>query len=454
MCIYHISNFSSGSGTPTLPTNTDLGIGVARYNSSNTTITFVLKKAITPTQDAITSSGTGVSVLDNLEDLNGRKYITHRIERADGYSLQFVVRGNISQVGASINPTGDQTVIGSNNYVLASLRNSPYGFTKINQSDRFRDGADSIKNNTEFIAQEATAYVKYYYESSATRGTALTIGGTNFGQVAETVTRAFTSFSVTNDKAVIKVQKGHNLYPNFSQHTPTAATYTPATGILEVTITGHGFSNGDLIKFDAGALVFTCTTDSNQSEHPYPRGSDPAFDKWLAISNKTNDTFEVNVGISTDTSTHTLVSAGTNSLKKALTTVTIAGASNSSLNGTYGINDIYDDREFTLDLPDNSLNGQSGTGGTFTDLQQPFRTPNSLPVDNKYGDVSELLFANADMIAEYSVNKMLANNSGYTIPTGSTACYDDVRDFIQKCVAHNLKWGGNDRVYDLSLIHI
>ena len=52
-----------------------------------------------------------------------------------------------------------------------------------------------------------------------------------------------------------------------------------------------------------------------------------------------------------------------------------------------------------------------------------------------------MLFGNADMIADYAVNKMLANNGGYSIPTGSTACYDDVRDFIQKCVA-------------LSLIHI
>ena len=91
---------------------------------------------------------------------------------------------------------------------------------------------------------------------------------------------------------------------------------------------------------------------------------------------------------------------------------------------------------------------------TFTDLQQPFRTPNSPPVDNKYGDVSELLFGNADMIAEYAVNKMLAANGGYNIPTGNTACYDDVRDFIQKCVSHNLKWGGNDRVYDQAKFYI
>ena len=81
----------------------------------------------------------------------------------------------------------------------------------------------------------------------------------------------------------------------------------------------------------------------------------------------------------------------------------------------------------------------STPGGTFTDNQQPFRTPNSKDQGNKYGDVSELLFANADMIAEYAVNKMLAANPSYTIPTGNTACYDDVRDFIQKCVAHNLK---------------
>ena len=42
---YHIDNFSLGTGTPSLPGNTALGMGYARYNSSNTTITFVLKVA-------------------------------------------------------------------------------------------------------------------------------------------------------------------------------------------------------------------------------------------------------------------------------------------------------------------------------------------------------------------------------------------------------------------------
>ena len=693
---YLIGNFSTGSGTPSLPGNSDLGLGYGRYNSSNTTITFVLKQSnIDTASDVSTSSGTGVSVLNNLEDLNGRKYITHRIERADGYSLQFVVRANISEISTSLNPTGDQSVIGSNNYVLASLRNSPYGFTKINQSDRFRDGAENIKNNQEFIAEEAVAYVKYYYESSLSRGTALTIGGTNFGQVAETVTRGVTSFSMVQatdtssefyanggSVLVCKVDKGHNLYPNFSQHTPTNATYTATTGNLVVTVNGHGFSVGDLIKFDPGALVFRCSMDDYSTLHAYPRQGDPAANRWLKITSKTTNTFTVNVGTSptvnhqvsnatynpttglmeltigahslkagtsikmpvgavtfscafggggqvnksyprsdfinpggqvtnaaynpttgimtvtttsahglqngnkiqleddsftftcthgsgnktyprstdplsgrnipvfnvttntfdiqtldvvpstnttphtfvsatstavkkkkdakiydeavkiesvtattitvqtlentpsTNTDVHTFVSAatnavvsggnythqfasaGTNSVKKSLTPVTISGMTGgapfTSFNGTWGIRDIYSDTEFTLDIDGVDLPGTNiaysstifPSGVTFTDLQQPFRTPNSPPVDNKYGDVSELLFGNADMIAEYAVNKMLAANGGYNIPTGNTACYDDVRDFIQKCVAHNLKWGGNDRVYDQAKFYI
>ena len=123
-------------------------MGYARYNSSNTTVTVVLKQSDSPTtgDNIISSSGSGVSVLDNVADLNGRKYITHRIERADGYSLQFVVRANITNISATLNPTGDQTVIGSANYVLASLRNSPFGFDAVNIDDRFRDGGNAIQD--------------------------------------------------------------------------------------------------------------------------------------------------------------------------------------------------------------------------------------------------------------------------------------------------------------------
>ncbi|BCU98546.1 MAG: hypothetical protein CM15mV22_1780 [Eurybiavirus sp.] len=54
------------------------------------------------------------------------------------------------------------------------------------------------------------------------------------------------------------------------------------------------------------------------------------------------------------------------------------------------------------------------------------------------------------MIAEVAVEKMVAD-TGYSVPTGNTACTDDIKDFLQKSLYHNLKWGGNDRVYDAAI---
>ena len=43
----------------------------------------------------------------------------------------------------------------------------------------------------------------------------------------------------------------------------------------------HGWENGDFIKFDNDSLVFTCARDSNQTEHAYPRSTDPVSGKWI-----------------------------------------------------------------------------------------------------------------------------------------------------------------------------
>ena len=354
---YHIGQFDLGSGTPSIPNNTDLGIGYARYNSSNTTVTVVLKQSDSPTtgDNIVSSSGSGVSVLDNVADLNGRKYITHRIERADGYSLQFVVRANITNVSATLNPGGDQTVIGSANYVLASLRNSPFGFDAVNVDDRFRDGGNAIKTNQEFIAEEAYAYVKSHYENSITRTSSLTVGPTTFSAQAERVTRPITSWSVAAGKATFLVKRGHNLFSS-----------------------------------DAGTAI----------------------------------------------------------------QVTIASSGNSTVNGTYAIDDILDDKRFIVDLGSASADGVTGTAGTFNDFQKPFRTPGSEPFADRYADAADNIYANAGLIAEEAVGRMLAANPSFTIPTGNQNCIDDAKDFIQLALAHNLRWGGNDRVYDAANYYI
>jgi hypothetical protein len=54
-----------------------------------------------------------------------------------------------------------------------------------------------------------------------------------------------------------------------SQHTVSNATYTPSTGVMVVTSTGHGFSDGDYVKFDDDSLTFTCSLDGNATNHSY-----------------------------------------------------------------------------------------------------------------------------------------------------------------------------------------
>ena len=106
---------------------------------------------------------------------------------------------------------------------------------------------------------------------------------------------------------------GHGM-TKASEHTVTNAVYTPSSGKLVLTIAGHGFTNGQRILIKDNSITFTCTKDSNATQHTYPRATDPSSLKWLTISNKTNDTFEVNVGESApaDQYPHTFVSAVSN----------------------------------------------------------------------------------------------------------------------------------------------
>ena len=99
--------------------------------------------------------------------------------------------------------------------------------------------------------------------------------------------------------------------------TPTNATYNPATGVLVLTIANHGLVNGDAVVLDTGSICFTCDKDSNNTTHCYPRATDPAAGQYLTISNRTTNTFRVNVGASapSDQYVHTFVSAAADSVK-------------------------------------------------------------------------------------------------------------------------------------------
>tara|TARA_B100000900_G_scaffold393633_1_gene390302 strand:- start:1583 stop:11662 length:10080 start_codon:yes stop_codon:yes gene_type:complete len=98
-----------------------------------------------------------------------------------------------------------------------------------------------------------------------------------------------------------------------TQHDVTDAPYNAATGNITLQVSNHGFSDGDYVKIADGALSYTCVLDGNTVTKTYPRaGYDPASNRWLEISNVTQNTFDVNVGQSSYTGSHTYV-GGTSS---------------------------------------------------------------------------------------------------------------------------------------------
>ena len=105
--------------------------------------------------------------------------------------------------------------------------------------------------------------------------------------IIESSTQKYTPTNATYDAetgVMVITSTAHGM-TKASVHTATNAVYTPASGKLVLTIAGHGFTNGQRILIKDDSITFTCTKDSNATQHTYPRSTDPSSLKWLTISN-------------------------------------------------------------------------------------------------------------------------------------------------------------------------
>jgi hypothetical protein len=186
--------------------------------------------------------------------------------------------------------------------------------------------------------------------------------------------------------------------------TPTNALYTASNGTLVLTIPGHELSSSDKLAIADNSLTFTCAQDNNQTQHTYPRSTDPISGIVVPIVSISGDNVTINVSASPSGQQydHTFVSSLANSVGK--------------------YNDVY-----------NKTNA----------------------VADEFIDSANLLSANRNFIAEEAVAMMLANpaNSGFTIPGGSVNCVDDVKDML-KAITWNLQYGGNNKTWDAAELYI
>ena len=149
--------------------------------------------------------------------------------------------------------------------------------------------------------------------ATVTSTTALTVTvGTSplvFKSVVAGAGAEATSYDAKTGDLVLNVGSNHGLLAPTTLNAPTAVAYTPSTGVLRLTISGHGCSVGDYIRIPDNSITMTCARDNHATTHTYPRTSDPVSGVWVPIHQISTNRLWVNIGRSPDTSAHTFVSA-------------------------------------------------------------------------------------------------------------------------------------------------
>ena len=132
-------------------------------------------------------------------------------------------------------------------------------------------------------------------------------------------------YDPTTGDLKLTIDAGYNLRGQ-TLHSITGASYTPTTGQLDLTITGHSFVVGDKIRIQERSLTFTCDKDLRRTSHAYPRQTDPWYNKWLIVTVINANTIRVNVGQSSNTSTHYYQSSLANCIKKQGESIKLANS--------------------------------------------------------------------------------------------------------------------------------
>ena len=78
--------------------------------------------------------------------------------------------------------------------------------------------------------------------------------------------------------------------------TPTAAQYTPHSGVMVLTVGSHTLTTSDTVGFTNNSLFFRCSDDQFFTEQSYPRSTDPVSGINTSITAVTSNSITVNVG--------------------------------------------------------------------------------------------------------------------------------------------------------------
>ena len=172
-------------------------------------------------------------------------------------------------------------------------------------------------------------------------------------------------------------------------------------------------SNGNRVKFAINSFTFECDNDNRATQHQYPRASDPAYGKWLEVSNVQTNSFDVQVldlVPSTNTSTHYWMTSTANGIAKQGTMFNVSAADYNPSTGeivlTIGPNSLANND--TIQIYHDSL--------VFTCTMDNHATEHSYPRNTDPASGAALQMAVAGTNSSIRVNVGKSFSGGYVAP--------------------------------------
>ena len=477
----------------------------------------------------------------DLNRFNGRQYVTKRVEEIDGFSKVFAVfKDTPSELGSKAVPFSltvyGAVVTSSDNYVRFSLLNSPFKFEESEVvGHRFLDGADLIRRNREFIADEAVIRTKAkfpgliipsedqcktdikhvlnavqydlshggnaatieaarnYYEGNAlihisgqlqeTRyafeqaremavlairnriqylnGANLTAISNSLGGTINAVQWVNTQFIACGDGGLLATSPDGEVWTTQTNPLPGADYKDIVWNGVTTVVIGGASGQGVVITTNNGvnwavaesglgsAIIETIAWDDDQQWVGF------GGTQWFSSDNGQEWTARGSFVPVNGSGTHNVIDVIWDYKNSQFVAVGSGGSAYTSSDGV-----TWTERTTTATLfsgitgNEDILIAASGTViyKSTDGVNWELGVAGEL-VSDRYADAADLILANKQIIAEIAVNKMLANNPGFSIPTGNQACKDDVIDFLEAMII-DLQYGGNDQTYDAANLYV
>ena len=305
------TNANANSNNAVTPLGADIVLNTTGVTSGNT----LTQNTAVPAGSAAAASA-AVTLADNIE-----KYIDFKIN-ANGAEPTMtgsnIPNTTAGYTDARLRILANRDFIARECSEYVKRQNPTLNFSQVNCEDDIKDYVDGMMHDLYYTGNyETLKGAKWYvnsvqgsttkdmfYMRNATglrnctlQGLSGTLGSANSYGTKRPTAGAFVSLDPgfgPNDYRtwIATTQAGTG------QFTPTDGTYDPATGTTVLTIGAHQLQPGDTIRITTASLRFQCAQDNYNSNHDYPRASDPAAGAELMVEAITPTTIQVNVGAS------------------------------------------------------------------------------------------------------------------------------------------------------------